>query len=53
MLVRAAYHMLKEETEYQDLGADFFDRRDRERSTRRLIRRLEGLGYKVEVQVAA
>lgn len=53
MLVRAAYHMLKEETEYQDLGADFFDRRDRERSTRRLIRRLEGLGYKVEVQAAA
>lgn len=53
MLVRAAYHMLKNGTEYQDLGADFFDRRDRERSTRRLIRRLEGLGYKVEVQAAA
>lgn len=52
-LVRAAYHMLKNETEYQDLGPDFLDHQDRERSTRRLIRRLEGLGYKVEVQVAA
>jgi transposase len=52
-LVRAAYHMLKNQTEYQDLGADFFDRRDRERSTRRLIRRLEGMGYKVQVQAAA
>ncbi len=53
MLARAAYHMLKNETEYQDLGADFFEQRDRERSARRLIRRLEGLGYSVEVQVAA
>ena len=53
MLVRIAYHMLMNETEYEDLGPDFFDRRDRERSTRRLIRRLEGLGYKVQVQAAA
>jgi transposase len=52
-LVRAAYHMLKNQTEYQDLGPDFLDRRDRERSSRRLIRRLEGLGYKVQVQAAA
>jgi transposase len=52
-LVRIAYHMLEKQTQYQDLGAEFFDRRDRERATRRLIRRLETLGYKVEVQSAA
>ena len=52
-LVRAAYHMLENQTDYQDLGPDFFDHRDRERATRRLVRRLESLGYKVEVQAAA
>lgn len=52
-LVRIAYHLLKNQTHYQDLGADFFDHRDRERATRRLIQRLERMGYKVEVQAAA
>jgi transposase len=50
---RIAYQLLKNQTEYQDLGADYFDRRDRERATRRLIQRLERMGYKVEVQAAA
>ncbi len=52
-LARIAYHLLTNQTEYQDLGSDYFDRRDRERATRRLIQRLERMGYKVEVQAAA
>ena len=52
-LARIAYHLLTNQTQYQDLGSDYFDRRDRERATRRLIQRLERMGYKVEVQAAA
>lgn len=52
-MLRAIYHMLKNDVPYQDLGADFFDHRDRERSARRLIRRIEKLGYTVEMRKAA
>lgn len=41
------YHLLKKGEDYRDLGGDYFERRDRERITRRLVRRLEGLGHKV------
>jgi transposase len=41
------YHLLTEERDYQDLGAQFFDERDRQRVERRLVRRLEALGYEV------
>jgi hypothetical protein len=45
--------MLQNGTTYQDLGADHFDRRDKARITKRLIRRLEDLGLSVEVKPAA
>jgi transposase len=38
---------------YQDLGADYFDRLDKERLTKRLVKRLERLGHKVAIQPAA
>jgi transposase len=41
------YHLLTEGREYEDLGAQFFDERDRQRVERRLVRRLEALGYDV------
>ena len=44
----AAYHMLKDEVDYRDLGADYFDRRQRERTTAHLVSRLHGLGYEVK-----
>jgi transposase len=46
MLV-AVYHMLQREVPYQDLGADYFTRRDRERRARYLERQLQALGYDV------
>lgn len=48
-----AYHLLKEGTTYTDLGGDYFDRRDRQAVERRLVRRLEGLGYKVALEPVA
>jgi len=45
-----SYHLLKEGTSYQDLGGDFFDRRDKDALERRLISRLEALGNKVAIE---
>ena len=53
-MLRAAYHMLKNGTVYQDLGADHFAKHNKTASTRRLVRHLQHLGYDVLLtQVAA
>src|SRR5215211_7067590 len=41
------YHLLTRETVYEDLGVHHFDERHRRTVERRLVRRLEALGYKV------
>jgi transposase len=46
----AAYHILKEEVEYRDLGGDYFQKRSEEKQTRRLVRQLEQFGYQVELK---
>ena len=48
-----AYHVLDRHTEYTDMGADYFDRRDEHHLTRHLVHRLEGLGYSVQLERAA
>lgn len=48
-----AYHLLKDGGTYDDLGPDFFDRRDQDGLERRLVRRLEALGNKVTVEKVA
>jgi transposase len=45
-----AYHLLRRGQYYRDLGATYFDQRDRQAVERRLIKRLETLGYTVELQ---
>src|SRR4051812_20035413 len=45
-----AYHLLKNGTDYQELGGDFFERLDPERLTHNLVRRLEKLGHKVTLE---
>jgi transposase len=45
-----AYHMLRDGTEYVDLGADYFDRRNEQRVQRQLVKRLEHLGFKVSLE---
>src|SRR5215207_9839655 len=52
-ILTAAYHILKDEVTYHELGADYFERRDHTQIARRLIRRLEHLGLSVEVKPAA
>jgi transposase len=37
---------------YNDLGGDYFRKRDPERQTKRLIRQLEELGHKVTLEQA-
>ncbi len=48
-----AHHLLRDGTPYQDLGVTYFDERDRLAVERRLVRRLETLGYSVTLQPAA
>jgi transposase len=48
-----AYYICKRGSRYADLGTDYFDRRDRERTQRRLVKRLENLGYAVTLGPAA
>jgi transposase len=46
----AYWHMFTAGETYRDPGGDYFDRRDPERATRRLIGKLEALGHTVSVQ---
>ena len=48
-MLTAAYFMLRDGVEYKDLGADHFDRRDRSKVIKRLVRRLRDLGCEVAV----
>jgi len=48
-MLTAAYHMLKNRTFYEDLGADHFDRREKGRQILRLVNRLQSLGYAVQI----
>jgi transposase len=48
-MLSAAYHMLKNRTFYEDLGADCFDRREKGKQILRLVNRLHSLGYAVEI----
>jgi transposase len=49
-ILTIAYHLLTTRQPYCDLGVTYFDHRDRERVERRLVRRLEALGYTVSLQ---
>jgi transposase len=52
-MLTAAFYMLRDGTSYQDLGPDHFDRQDRAKTAQRLTRRLEQLGYEVQLRPAA
>jgi transposase len=46
-LLVIVYHVLTEDREYEEPGGNYFDERDRQTVQRRLVRRLEQLGYHV------
>jgi transposase len=45
-----SYHLLTRGQEYTDLGANYFDERDRSAVQRRCVKRLEKLGFSVQLQ---
>lgn len=47
-----AYHMLRDGTEYRDLGGNYFDLRNEQQVQHRLVKRLEQLGLKVTLEPA-
>jgi transposase len=47
-ILTAAYHMLRQGVFYQDLGPEHFERSKADQ-TRRLVKRLQNLGYAVEI----
>jgi transposase len=49
----AAYYILRDEVTYYDLGAQYFDERDKAGVIRRAVKRLEALGCTVDVQLPA
>lgn len=52
-MLTSIYFMLQRQEPYADLGPAHFETRQRNQAARRLIRRLEDLGFRVEVQSAA
>ena len=52
-MLTAANHMLKNVTEYKDLGAGHFARRDRSKMIQRLVRRINDLGCQVQLTPVA
>lgn len=52
-LLSTGYMLLLTERKFSDLGEDYFDRLDRERLTKRLVKRLEKLGHEVSIRPAA
>lgn len=49
-ILTAVYHMLKNGTPYQDLGAEYFTKRSKLTNAQRWVRRLEHLGYVVNLK---
>jgi transposase len=52
-ILEIAYYVMRDGVTYQELGATYFERRDRERTVHRHVKQLEALGYTVTVQPAA
>jgi len=49
-ILQAAWHVLSKGVEYKERGGDYFDRQNSEQTKTKLIRRLERLGYEVELK---
>jgi hypothetical protein len=49
-LLVVIYHILSEDEDYEELGGNYFDEWDRQAVQKRLVRRLEKLGYEVKLE---
>ena len=51
--LQTIWHMLSKRQNYVDLGADYFETKQREKLTRSLVKRREKLGHKVNLEPLA
>lgn len=49
-ILQAAWHILSKGVDYKELGGDYFDRMNSEQTKNKLIKRLEKLGYEVDLK---
>ena len=49
-ILKIVYHLISRQETYKDLGADYFDKQQPESLKKRLIKRLEKLGYQVTIE---
>jgi len=49
-ILQAAWHILKEEVDYKELGGDYFDHLHEAKTRSYLVKRLEKLGFEVELK---
>ena len=52
-ILEIAYYIMRDGVTYQELGAAYFEQRNRDRATRRHVKQLEALGYRVTLDAAA
>jgi len=52
-MLKAIYHILKEQVPYRDLGPEHFDVLHSERTRKNLVKRLEAMGYDVTLKLRA
>jgi transposase len=52
-ILTSAYHLLRDEVPYRDLGNLYFARFDRDRTAQRLARRIRELGFEVQIRNVA
>ncbi len=51
-ILTAAFYILRDDVDYRDLGGDYFDRIDRTKAASRLMKRLNDLGFIVQINEA-
>jgi transposase len=49
-ILQAAWHILKEDVDYKELGGDHFDQLNKEKTIGYLVKRLKRFGYEVELK---
>src|SRR5437870_6466985 len=52
-ILEIAYYIMRDGVTYQELGADYFNRRHAEKAVRRHVKQLEALGFHVTIEKAA
>ena len=52
-ILRTIYHMLRDGTDYRELGATYFDQRNQDAVAKRAVTPLEGLGFRVTLEPVA